>query len=258
MVATLSESFSLVYEHEDVFVDAIFAAVLLAAVNVGANVVQNRQAHSAIKASAIVCLYFALRGFQGEGSGGKKMRMRIGHGFIFSFIGDVALLLNGYEDARWNELFFVSGLLSFLGGHIAFMSGFSNDFDPEYMPSYKVVGTLMVVALPSTIVLFIKTKGFIRFFVLMYTLSINAMVAMAVGFHEREDNMLVVIGAVLFTISDTLLGAGKFVLPKKYGVLVGRGPVMATYYCAQLFFALSVAHNYQPPRTTLSIPRMFN
>lgn len=244
---TLSESFALVWEHETLFVDAVFTAVVLATVNVGANIVQNSQMHSAIKATAILCLYFASKALQGEGSGGDTLRKTVSRAYIFSFIGDVSLLLKGYEDARWNQFFFIVGLLSFLTGHLLFVIGFSNGFDPDYSPSVTGVGTLMTIGLPIYYIMFTRIRGIMLFFVMAYIVTINCMLLAALGFYQRDDNILVLVGAVLFTISDTLLGMGKFVLPEKYGVVVGRGPIMLTYYCAQICFALSLTHRYTPP-----------
>lgn len=142
-----------------------------------------------------------------------------------SWLGDVFLLLD--------ESYFIPGLIAFLCSHISYIFLF-----------YRIQPTSSLRKIPFLIILILTIAYFIFFYqiilveteslfpaVLIYALVILAMwlVASYKALRQHQLNLWLWIGALLFVVSDSLLGYNKFV---QFIPVIG-GLVMLTYGLAQ-------------------------
>lgn len=155
-----------------------------------------------------------------------------GAGLLFSLAGDVFLLLR----AR----FFIAGLISFLIAHIFYIIGFS--YGSIHLNGWGIIPLLLVTGL--VIIAYPRIIGGIRrrlnhrklwLPVVLYMLTITIMFLSALITWFRnpwssEAAMFVSMGALLFTISDSVLATGRFLRPVPYGNFL----VMFTYHLGQL------------------------
>jgi len=145
-----------------------------------------------------------------------------------SLVGDVMLL----DDRR-----FVHGLAAFLLAHVAYIAGFIAlgtwrwwTFALSAVPIAALVGTVGVRIVRSTA----GQPRAVQVGVRAYLLVILTMFALACG----AGSWVVVAGAALFVVSDSLLGWRTFVArdPDR----VSSTAVMVTYHAAQVVLTLSL------------------
>ena len=156
-------------------------------------------------------------------------------GLVFSLTGDIALI---FADKR--ETFFLIGLGAFLLAHVFYSLGFFRDYKYDPLASGKY-GRIMFFIVGmfafSFFIWIIPHIADIKIPVLVYTLAISIMAILA-GYRYQRVSLpsfqFILIGAILFLISDTLLAINKFVLPFSYsGVFI-----MATYISAQYLITI--------------------
>jgi len=150
--------------------------------------------------------------------------------FLFSWIGDIALLFSG-------SIFFLSGLSSFLVSHLFYimvfhriegnLSGSLLWKNPVWiLPLVLYGGIILGVILPLV--------GFsMKVAVLLYTGTILTMAATALNRKGRVPGrsfVLVLVGALLFVTSDSLIAFNRFVDKIPWSGFL----VMSTYMTAQL------------------------
>ncbi|MES2418815.1 MAG: lysoplasmalogenase [Bacteroidota bacterium] len=159
-----------------------------------------------------------------------RFSKRIAGGLVFGLMGDVCLMFQDQD-----PLFFIYGLISFLIGHIFYITAFYLDYisNPKLGKNYTrwAIGIFGLFCLTFYLVLR-PHLGEMQIPVLVYALVISLMAIMAVNRYGRINSLsfkLVFIGAILFLISDSLLAFDKFVIHFSYaGVLI-----MSTYMLAQ-------------------------
>ena len=147
---------------------------------------------------------------------------------VFSLLGDVLLMLPG-------DQWFVFGLASFLGAHIAYVVGF-------WLAGLSLFAFLVGVVLVAVAVVVLGRRivagvadgadpGLVAP-VAAYMLVISVMLASAVGTLDA----LAIVGACLFYTSDALIAWTRFIqdFPR------GRLTVMVTYHLAQFGLVLSL------------------
>jgi uncharacterized membrane protein YhhN len=158
-----------------------------------------------------------------------NLKTKIILAIIFSWFGDMFLMLD------LNANFFILGLGSFLAAHIAYISV---NVTPGGIDSNKSGGIKLLVWIIALAygmgMIWILWPGLedLKLPVILYTAVIMAMTLTA--FHRKvyyTSWVYVLIGAVLFVASDSMLAYDKFVaeLP------VGRVLVMSSYILAQYF-----------------------
>ena len=148
------------------------------------------------------------------------------------WIGDVSLMFVGL-----NSNWFMIGLLAFLIGHIFYVITYrqhrSESTDFELMPVQKIRFSLPVVLAGTGLVaiLYPVLDG-LRVPVIIYSIAIMIMVMNAIFRYGRTNSKsfwLVLSGAILFMISDSILAIGKFAGEIKMGGMW----IMLTYIAAQ-------------------------
>lgn len=155
-------------------------------------------------------------------------------GLIFSFIGDVLLMLQDSKKA------FLAGLVAFLLGHVAYMVTLTL-YGGFYWPDLVSLAVLAVLA-GIVYAAFRPNLGTMRLPVLLYIIIISLMVnrALSTLFDMqlgRTAAWMVAIGAVLFYISDLILACGRFGKPFKYHRIS-----LALYYAGQALIGLSASY----------------
>jgi uncharacterized membrane protein YhhN len=156
-------------------------------------------------------------------------------GLILGAIGDVALL------GKSNRAF-MGGLVAFLLGHLAYVVACLHTTDPHLVFNYAGVYALAptVVGLAALAWLWPRL-GSMRIPVIVYVLVIISMVIAAIAVFRSDvltppSRLRLVIGAVLFFISDLAVARDKFV-EKGFS---NRAWGLPTYYAGQLFIAWSL------------------
>ena len=149
---------------------------------------------------------------------------------IFSVIGDVFLML---ED-KW----FVHGLFSFLVAHLVYIAAFWVNFSFDFASTTSIVTALilLLVAIGFFLLLYssVQKEGGAKlsFAVALYITIISVMVWSAV----LVGSSILIVASILFLVSDAVLAFDKF----KQRFTSAEYMVMATYFSAQLLFALSI------------------
>jgi uncharacterized membrane protein YhhN len=147
-------------------------------------------------------------------------------GLLFSWLGDVLLIPK-------RQLFFILGLGSFLLAHVAFSGAFL--LRPlEVLPLTFVATSTVVVAIIILRWLWPHLSHNFRPAVVSYLAAISLMVVLASGTIAAAGPQLL-IGAVMFAVSDIFVARDRFVSPSVANRLWG----LPLYYSAQLIFALS-------------------
>jgi len=136
---------------------------------------------------------------------------------VLSLFGDVFLMLDGRyrvgdgDGARASDRAFIAGLVCFLLAHLGFVAAFAQGLKSPDLPAWLAVvvfyaGGLLFVLLPRA--------GALKVPVLIYCLVLAAMVFAAAARHATfadADSLRAVLGALLFMLSDSLLGWRRFV-----------------------------------------------
>lgn len=170
-------------------------------------------------------LYFSVQGKL------SKFSKFIIAGFTFSWLGDIALILE-----KFNNQLFLLGLAFFLVAHILYMIAFNIHVrKPFFQEKPLLFVPLFLYGIGFFYFLYPNLQGF-TVPVLLYTIVITAMVAFALN---RKNNVspqsfrLIFRGALFFVLSDSLIALNKFMLQIPYSGLW----VMLTYMIAQYLIA---------------------
>lgn len=151
---------------------------------------------------------------------------------VFSLLGDILLMF--VEDSAH---FFTTGLASFLLAHILYVIVFLKARNTTKKPW---LFTCVLLVYGAVVFLLLKDNlGAILLPVFFYILIILTMATTAFlrqGSVSKISYTLVLIGAVLFLISDSLLAINKFYTPLAYSNI----SIMFTYAFAQLFIVFGL------------------
>jgi uncharacterized membrane protein YhhN len=152
---------------------------------------------------------------------------------LFSWAGDVALGIT-----RHQETMFMAGLVCFLLTHVLYVIVFLRT-PGKNLPGNKFFYSVIPVLLYGIMLLYIlyNDLGEMKIPVIIYTSVILAMVAAAINRIEKVNRTsfyLVLIGAVLFLSSDSMLAIHKFSSPFPFASPL----VMLTYIAGQYLIVM--------------------
>ncbi len=158
-------------------------------------------------------------------------RVLLGGALALSSLGDVFLALRGGEH-------FIFGLLSFLVAHLLYIALFARHWPKPLLTARRQKLLIAVVLLFSMVMMWwlLPLAGGLMIPVMVYYCVLTAMVVSATlaGFGGGP----VAVGAVLFMISDSLIGISRFRWAT--GGLTAGFLIWSTYYLAQYFIATGV------------------
>lgn len=188
-----------------------------------------------IKPCIALSLLFLLSSFTGLKG---RFHKRVFAGLIFGLAGDVFLLF-----ASGNESYFILGLLAFLIGHTCYVSAFYLDF--KSAPELDKRGARIAIASCAVLVisfyLYLRPHlGHMKLPVMIYILVISMMVMMACFRNLRVNTLsfnLILIGAILFMVSDAILAFNKFIQP----FYLSQVLIMASYMAAQYLITIGAS-----------------
>jgi uncharacterized membrane protein YhhN len=151
---------------------------------------------------------------------------------FFCWLGDVFLIFQSN-----NPLFFMTGLASFLAGHIVYIFCYrqlqTSPSSRELLGSQKVRFAFpIILAGTGLVTILYPLLGALRIPVMIYALAITLMALTALFRYGRTNStsfLLIFIGAVLFMVSDSLLAINKF----HHAFSAAGALVMLTYSVAQ-------------------------
>jgi alkenylglycerophosphocholine hydrolase len=151
-----------------------------------------------------------------------------------SLCGDVFLMFG--DGARASDRAFIAGLVSFLLAHVAFVVAFAQDLRAPALPGWLAAVVFYAVAL---LFVLLPRAGKLKLPVLVYCLVLAAMVfaaaARQASLHDA-DALRAVLGALLFLLSDSLLGVRRFVTRYRGA----QALILSTYWGAIGLIAWSV------------------
>jgi len=149
---------------------------------------------------------------------------------LFSWIGDCILLF-----ADRGELYFISGLVSFLIAHILFVLLFlrQKSGNKHFKKPLFWIGFIAIIFyLVSMLTFLLPTLGDLKMPVAIYAITISVMLFISLQgtFNwENKAKYWVLIGALFFVISDSILAFNKFNAP----IHLASFWIMSTYLIAQ-------------------------
>ncbi len=121
----------------------------------------------------------------------------------FSLCGDISLM---FEGTKW----FIGGLGSFLLAHLAFVAGFLQGVHGVVLPVWLAAVAVYAVVL---LILLLPRAGELKVLVIAYCAVLGAMVFAAAARNSQFGSAashLALAGALLFILSDSLLGWRRF------------------------------------------------
>jgi uncharacterized membrane protein YhhN len=162
-------------------------------------------------------------------------------GLFFSWIGDILLLFTSK-----GELFFITGLLSFLLAHVFYIYLFSKLGATVACKKNLVFWAgiiLILIYLQSLLALLLPELGNLKVPVSIYALTISIMLAFAWrGYFiwKKPTRFFILFGAIAFVASDSFLAINKFQSSFEYASFL----IMATYLVAQFGIVRGVVSSY--------------
>jgi uncharacterized membrane protein YhhN len=163
-----------------------------------------------------------------------KDRWQLVSALVLSSLGDVLLAVR-------REGFFVCGLLSFLIAHLFYILLFVSHWPKSFsVAQWKKMLVAMVVAFAVVMAWrLLPVGGGLSVPVTVYLMVLTTMVIAAIL--AKFESRWIVIGAILFMISDSLIAVTRFkglLSPAPAGVLI-----WTTYYIAQYLIAFGVMNS---------------
>ena len=154
-------------------------------------------------------------------------------GFLFSAAGDIFLELDP-------DQLFIFGLGTFLVAHLLYIRVFTFR---RHLTRHRIIliAGIILYGLILAITLY-PAAGDIRPAVMVYLCIITIMgVCAGIG---GPNHPFVILGAILFVISDSLIAVNRFLVPIPAHNLM----IMITYYTAQWFIATGVLKTHPTPQ----------
>jgi uncharacterized membrane protein YhhN len=158
---------------------------------------------------------------------------------IFSWLGEITLQLTQFK-----ESFFLVGLGSFLVTQLIYMVAFFITPGKNTL-FFRKIYLLVPVLFYGWWILCLLSEGLgdMKLPVTVYTVVILSMLLAAINREKkvnRQSFLLVLAGAVLFVLSDSMLAVNKFVQPFE----LARIAIMSSYITAQYLIAVGCTRQF--------------
>ncbi len=155
---------------------------------------------------------------------------------FFAWIGDVTMMFLPIQ-----PIMLIPGLVSFLFTHILYIKIFSKGSMSELLKGGKLIATLLLIVygIILYVMLFSKLEAGMRIPVFIYDAAITLGIVAAISRYKKvnaKSFYLVLLGAVLFLISDSTLSINRFLYPFYWHYL----PTMAPYFSGQYFIIIGL------------------
>ena len=154
-----------------------------------------------------------------------------------SWIGDIILMF-----ADHGEIYFIAGLIAFLLSHIFYIILFRKQV-VSILNKNKItfwLGTsLIILYLGAMMLILLPNLGDLKIPIFIYAFTISTMLFCALNgfFHwQKPANKYVLIGAIFFVTSDSILAFNKFYFPLPNNSFL----IMSTYLVAQYLITLGI------------------
>lgn len=161
----------------------------------------------------------------------------------FSYSGDIILMIPGN-----NPLFFISGLVSFLIAHLCYTKLFTtlSSLDKHFLKK-NLLGIIGIIIFLISLLLYLvpNIDATLKIPVTVYAIIICTMLISAFNLKEKiekKPHQMIVVGAILFILSDSILALNKFD-PSFQGISLMHALVMTTYISAQGFIIYGIKLN---------------
>ncbi len=159
----------------------------------------------------------------------------------FSFFGDVLLMFSG-------ELFFIFGLVSFLIAHLLFIKIVLTRIQkyPLSKVIFSIIPFLIVFSLLLLLLFILKNslnEMFVPVVIYGFTISTFGAVSLLDYLNGKSSkSLLMLLGAIVFIVSDSVLAINKFYNPTHLNEVI----IMATYISSQyLIFRSMLQQNVE-------------
>jgi len=159
-----------------------------------------------------------------------RFHKRIFTGLIFALVGDIFLMLDSGQSS-----YFTYGLFAFLLCHIQYISAFILDHksNPDYKNPFFLWASGALIIFCIGLFFYLQPfLGAMQFAVLIYAIIITFTAIMAVNRYGKVNLLsykIILVGALFFLLSDSVLAVNKFAQPIPQSGIV----IMATYMIAQ-------------------------
>ncbi len=158
---------------------------------------------------------------------------------VFSWIGDITLQLTQFQ-----ESFFLVGLGSFLITQLIYMIAFFNTPGKNIL-FFRKAYLLIPIVIFGWGILWLLSEGLgdMKLPVTLYTVVILSMLLAAINREQkvnRQSFLLVLVGAILFVLSDSMIAINKFTQPFE----LARIAIMSSYITAQYLIAIGCTRQY--------------
>jgi len=220
----------------------IILYIIIGALQVTGILLQIPLLHQSLKVLLMPMLILYLWNGVEEKSKNTLFRLSI-FALILSYAGDIILMIPGN-----NPLFFISGLVSFLIAHLCYTKLFTtlSPLDKHFLKK-NLIGTIGIIIFLMSLLLYLvpKIDATLKIPVTVYAIIICTMLISAINLKEKiekKPQQLILVGAILFVISDSILALNKFD-PSFQGITLMHALVMITYISAQGFIIHGIKIN---------------
>ena len=220
----------------------IILYIIIGALQVTGILLQIPLLHQSLKVLLMPMLILYLWNGVEEKSKNTLFRLSI-FALILSYAGDIILMIPGN-----NPLFFISGLVSFLIAHLCYTKLFTtlSPLDKHFLKK-NLIGTIGIIIFLISLLLYLvpKIDATLKIPVTVYAIIICTMLISAINLKEKiekKPQQLILVGAILFVISDSILALNKFD-PSFQGITLMHALVMTTYISAQGFIIYGIKLN---------------
>ena len=174
--------------------------------------------------------FLALTALSAAGTTERKEVRLLVLALLLGCVGDVFLIYDGF-------LFFVAGMVAFLSGHICYMCLFGGKSWQGFKAKTWIPAIIAMAALTAGLIIAIGVNGAMLVPMCVYGFALMLLIfsTLAGVFRFRTCTWwILLVGALLFTFSDSLIAIGTF-----NGDFPGREfLVMLTYIAAQTLLAI--------------------